>query len=194
MGIRAPASTIDTAIYMGNDPKSIVALHIENPETWTPEDAHLLGSLTYLLEMRYTDILREEMSGVYGSSIDINLVKVPFEHYQLDLYIPCSPDNTDKLTQAALDEIRRIQKEGAKEEDVMKVREAQRREMEKELKENDSWMGNLIEVYRYNDPGRITQYLERINSITSESLKQAANKIILDNYVRVVLYPVGMKK
>jgi len=194
MGIRAPASTVDTAVYMGNDPKSIVALYIESPETWTPEEAHMFSSLTYLLEIRYVDILREEMSGVYGSGSDVRLVKVPFEHYELELYIPCSPDNTDKLTQAALDEIRRIQKEGVKEEDVLKIKEAQRREMEKGLKENNSWMGNLVEAYRYNDPGRITQMTERINSITSDELKRIANKISLDNYVRVVLYPEGMKK
>ena len=194
MGIRAPGATVDTAIYKGNDPKSIVALYIESPSPWTPEEAHLFGSLTYLLEMRYVDVLREEMSGVYGSDIDINLIRVPFEHYSVSLYIPCSPDNTDKLTQAALDEIRKIQKEGVKEEDIVKIREAQRREMEKGLKENNAWMGNLVEAYRYNDPGRITQATERINSVTSEELQRIANKISLDRYVRVVLYPEGSKK
>jgi zinc protease len=194
MGIRAPGSTIDKAVYKGNDPKSIVALYIESPEPWTPEEAHMVGSLSSLLDIRYLDILREEMSGVYGFDINLNLVKIPFEHYELTMYIPCSPDNVDKLTQAALDEIRRIQKEGAGDEDLTKVKEAERREKEKDLMENNPWMGNLVEVYRYNDPGRITRYMERINSITSDELKRIANKINLDKYVRVVLYPEGFSK
>ena len=80
----------------------------------------------------------------------LTLVKIPFEHFELTMYIPCSPDNVDKLTQAALDEIRRIQKEGASDEDIIKVKEAQRREKEKDLMENDPWMGNLVEAYRNN--------------------------------------------
>ncbi|MBN1415770.1 MAG: insulinase family protein [Bacteroidales bacterium] len=194
MGIRAPQSTVDTAIYMGNDPKSMVALYMEEAEPWTPEASHMFGSLNSLLDIRYIDILREEMSGVYGFELDINLVKVPYEHYELALYIPCSPENTDKLTQAALDEIRKIQKEGVSEEDVAKVREAERRQKERELKENNPWIGNLVEVYRYNDPGRISQYQERIDQITSETLKNTAEKINLNKYVRVVLYPEDQKK
>jgi zinc protease len=131
---------------------------------------------------------------VYGFNINLNLVKIPFEHYELGLYIPWSPENTDRLTQAALDEIRRIQKEGVAEEDILKVKEAQRREKEKELKENDAWMGQLVEIYRYNDPGRITQYMERINRISSEELQRVANMLNLDKFVRVVLYPEGFSK
>ena len=194
MGIRAPESSVDTALYKGNDPKSIVALYLESTESWTPEAAHMFSSLGSLLNIRYIDILREEMSGVYGFNINLNLVNVPFEHYELGLYIPCSPENTDKLTQAAIDEIRRIQREGVSDADVTKVKEAQRREKEKELKENNPWIRNLVEVYRYNDPGRITQCMERINQITSEELKKTANKINLDKYVRVVLYPEGETK
>jgi zinc protease len=194
MNIRAPEITVDKAIFKGNDPKSIVALFIESPAPWNPADDHIFWSLGRLLDIRYIDILREELSGVYGFNINLNLVKIPFEHYELGLYIPCSPENTDRLTQAALDEIRRIQKEGVAEEDILKVKEAQRREKEKELKENDAWMGQLVEIYRYNDPGRITQYMERINRISSEELQRVANMLNLDKFVRVVLYPEGFSK
>jgi len=189
MGIRAPVSVIDTAFYKGNDPKSIVAVYMESIATWTPEDAYMFDILRSLLRMRYIDVLREEMSGVYGFDIDLNLVKVPYEHYEFTLYIPCSPENVDKLTKAALNEIIKIQQEGVSKEDIIKVKETERRDKEREMKENGPWIGNLVEIYRNNDPGIITQYEERINRISSEEIQRIARKIDVNRYVRVVLYP-----
>jgi zinc protease len=116
-------------------------------------------------------------------------VKIPYNHLEITLNIPCSPENTEKLTRAALDEISNIQKNGVTDEYVNKVKEAQRRDWEKNLKENGFWMGALLDVYRLNDPGMITQHNDRINSITSVSLQAAAKKIDMKTYVRVVLYP-----
>jgi zinc protease len=189
MGIRAPVSTIDTALYKGSDPKSIVALYMESSATWIPEDAYMFDVLKSLLQMRYIDVLREEMSGVYGFDIDLNLVKVPYEHYEFTLYIPCSPENTDKLTKAALNEIIKIQNEGVSNEDILKVKETERMEKQKEMKENGPWIGNLVEIYRNSDPGIITQYEERINRISSAEIQRIARKIDINRYVRVVLYP-----
>jgi zinc protease len=170
-----------------------VAMYFETPEAWDPLQDHIFESLAQLLNIRYIEKLREEMSGVYGMGIHINLVKIPYNHLEITLNIPCSPDNTEKLTKAALDEISNIQKNGVTDDYVNKVKEAQRRDWEKNLKENGFWMGALMDVYRLNDPGMITQYNDRINAITSASLQAAAKKIDLKNYVRVVLYPENKK-
>jgi zinc protease len=193
MGIRPPAKKTDKAIYMGSDPKSIIAMYFETQEPWDPLQDHLFESLAELLNIRYIEKLREEMSGVYGMGIRINLVKIPYNHLETTLNIPCSPENTEKLTQAALDEIKNIQKNGVTDEYVNKVKEAQRRDREKNLKENGFWISALMSVYRLNDPGMITQYNDRINAVTSASLQAAARKIDLKNYVRVVLYPEKKK-
>jgi len=189
MGIRAPLKKTDKSIYMGSDPKSLVAMYFEIPEPWDPMQDHIFESLAQLLNIRYIEKLREEMSGVYGMGIRINLVKIPFNHLAISLNIPCSPENTEKLTQAALEEISLIQKNGATDEYVNKVKEAQRRDWEKNLKENGFWMQALMDVYRLNDPGMITQHNDRVNAITSANLQEAAKKIDLKKYVRVVLYP-----
>jgi zinc protease len=129
------------------------------------------------------------MSGIYGMGVNVRLIKIPYPHMEASIMIPCSPQNTDKLTKAALDEILRIQKEGVSPEDLNKVKEAQRREMERNLKENNYWIGQLVDAYRLDDPGLITQYADRIDAVTSERLQAVASKINLKKYVRVVLYP-----
>jgi zinc protease len=189
MGIRAPDKKVDKAIYRGSDPKSFVGMYFETPEPWDPMEDHIFESLAQLLNIRYIEVLREQMSGVYGAGISINLAKIPFAHLETSISIPCSPSNVEALTRAALSEIVNIRKNGVSSDYINKIREAQRREWEKNLKENSFWVSRLIDVYRYNDPGLITSYSDRINAITSESLREAAGKIDLKKYVRVVLYP-----
>ena len=142
-----------------------------------------------MLDIRYTDVLREQMSGIYGMGVSVKLVKIPYNHLEVSIMIPCSPQNTDALTKAAIAEIVKVQKDGVTPEDLNKVKEAQRREMDNSLKENNFWVGQLVDVYRLNYPGLITEYSSRIESVTSEKLKEAANKIDLEKYIRVVLYP-----
>jgi zinc protease len=194
LGIRPPAKKTDKSVYMGSDPKSIVAVYFETLEPWDALQDHIFESLAQLLNIRYIEKLREEMSGVYGMGVRINLAKIPYPHLEISMNIPCSPDNTEKLTKAAFDEIRNIQKNGVSEDYINKVKEAQRRDREKQLRENGFWIGTLMNIYRYNDPGEITQYNERINAVTSANLQAAANKIDLKKYVRVVLYPEAQKQ
>jgi len=189
MGIRPPAKKTDISVFKGKDPKSRVGLYFETIEPWDPMETHIFESLGQLLTIRYTDVLREEMSGVYSTGASIDLVRIPYSHVVVNIIIPCSPDNTEVLTKAAINEIRKIQKNGVTPEDLVKVKEAQRRDLEKNLKENSYWIGQLVDVYRLDDPGLITQYASRIDSVTSERLQEAARKIDLKKYVRVVLYP-----
>jgi zinc protease len=189
LGIRPPAKKTDKAVYKGKDPKSIVAIYSERDRTWDPEKSHVFASLGQLLDIRYVDVLREEMSGIYGMGVRISLVRIPYQHLETSIYIPCSPENADKLTKAALDEIRKIQKEGVNPEDLNKVKEGQRRDLEKNLRENSYWAGQLMDVYRHGDPGIVTRVGERINALSSEQLREAAREVNLDTYVRVILYP-----
>jgi zinc protease len=189
MGIRPPAKKTDLPVYKGSDPKSRVGLYFETIEPYDPLEDHIFESLGQLLSIRYLDVLREEMSGVYSIGANCDLVRMPYTHTALNIIIPCSPDNVDKLTEAALNEIRLIQKKGVTPEDLVKVKEAQRRDLERNLKENGYWIGQLTEVYRYNDPGLITQNSNQIEAVTSEKLQEAAKKIDLNKYVRVVLLP-----
>jgi zinc protease len=189
MGIRAPETKVDLPVYKGKDPKSFVAFYAEGNEPWDPIESHMFGSLGQLLNIRYNDVLREQMSGIYGMGVDVGLVKIPFEHWEISIIIPCSPENTDILTKASIDEINKIREEGVTAEDLTKVKESQRRELEKNLKENSYWISQLVEAYRLNDPGLITQSAGRIEAVTSERLQEVAKKINLEKYVRVVLFP-----
>jgi zinc protease len=195
LGIRPPADKLDEKVFKGTDPKSFVIIYFEKEMPWNEDDDFLLSTLGSLLDRKYIEILREEMSGVYGIQTDAGMGKIPYERAYLKILFPCSPENVDSLTSAALKEIKKIQAEGAKEEDIQSEREIQRRNMEENLKTNGFWISSLQKIYRNNTSMDVLiHYDGMIKKITSEGLKRVANEYIdTGKYLRVVLFPVQSK-
>ncbi len=194
LGIRPPEKTLEKNIYKGTDPKSIVITYFETKKPWNEHDAFLFSIVGNILNREYLKILREEMSGVYSVQTKAIFSKIPYDHASLQILMPCSPDNTDSLTIAAFDEIRKIQEQGISNEDLKKEKEIQRRKIEKDSKTNSFWINSFQKNYRM---GTSFDYLlpneEIINSITSQDIQRVASEYInLDKYLKVVLYPETM--
>jgi zinc protease len=191
LNIRPPEGKVEEVIKKGMDPKSFVALYFDKEVEWNERDEYLLSTTGRILNRKYIEILREEMSGVYGISTNAGISKIPYSHAYLQIIFPCSPSNIDSLTNAALSEVKKIQEHGVSDEDLKKAREIQRREIEKNLKENRYWLNNLQQCYVYGIPfSRFTDYEKMIEGLSSDELQRVANEYIdLDEYVKVVLFP-----
>ncbi len=191
LGIRPPSGKVDTAIYKGSDPKSIVITYLEQEKPWNEQDAYLLSVLGEILDRKYIETLREEMSGVYGVQASAGMGKIPYDREYLQIYFPCSPENSDSLTQRALKEIKNIQKNGISNEEVKTSKEIDRRSFEENLKTNSYWINSLKEIYQnHTSTDLLVRYNEVIETITSDEIKRVANEYIdTKNYLRAVLYP-----
>jgi len=87
--------------------------------------------------------------------------------------------------------VARLQKEGPSVEDVQKVQEIERRELETSLKQNPYWLGSLQTVHMLGwDPLSIARREQRIALLTRDSLRTAfARYFPLDRYTAVSLFP-----
>ncbi len=191
VGVRPPKGVVEESIKKGTDPKSMVNLTFTGDFAYSREEAYKLNSLVQALNIKLIEKIREEKSGVYGISAQASAEKYPYEHYSITIAYPCAPENVDDLTQAVFEEIENIRKNGPTAQDLQKVKEAQRREMETNLKENGFWLSNLQRYYfMKQDPSAIMEYEEIISALTTEELKETANQYFnMDRYVKVVLYP-----
>ncbi len=195
LGIRPPSGKVVENIYKGTDPKSQAILSFTKEMKYNEVDAFLFSQLAQHLNRKYYEILREEMSGVYGVRTNANLAQVPYQRATLSITIPCSPDNVDSLVNAAINEILSVRENGVNETDINKLREIYKRDKEKRLEENGFWLGNIKDCMMFNKDFSIIPSLDRMNLITSDALKRVANEYIdMDNYLKVVLYPESMKK
>ncbi|HEY6064490.1 MAG TPA: insulinase family protein, partial [Chitinophagaceae bacterium] len=191
LGIRPPAGKVDKVITRGADPKSVVNIIFTGPSAYNTTDAYALRSLGEVMDIKLVEQLREEKGGVYGVSAFGDMRKIPAGYSTFSISFPCAPENIDTLSKAAIDELKKIMKNGVTPEDLEKVKEQQKRKLEVELKQNQFWMSSLYDAYYMgNSPAEILNKQKQTESLTSKMIQDAAKKYInLTNYIRAVLKP-----
>jgi zinc protease len=191
LGIRPPSGVVDEKVYKGTDPKSMVNIIFNGEFEYDRKEAYELNALVQALNIKLIEEIREKKSGVYSIGASANPSKYPYEHYSIRIGFPCAPENVEDLTEAVFAEVKKMKENGPTEEDLKKVKETQRRDMETNLKENRYWLRTLQQAYFLDqDPTKVLDYEESIESLTAEGLKEVANKYFnFDSYVRVVLLP-----
>ncbi len=164
-------------IKKGIEPKSSVRLIFHGDAKWSTEERFALRSAVDVLRIRLRELLREDKGGVYGVSVFGDLSRRPRETFSCGVAFACSPDNVADLTQAALEEIKRLQTNGPNKDNLEKVRETLLRNYEKGLKEDGFWLSNLI-FYRENDLPftGILKLPDRAQALTARKVQDAVRK------------------
>lgn len=192
LGIRPPAGKVDKAVKKGTEPQSNVVI-IYTGELEDDKDAYFIDAFGEVLANKLIESLREEKGGTYSPRASASTSKYPAPRYTLQMTFSCGPENVDSLTQAAVKELKAIQEQGVSKEDLNKVQEAQRRQLENNLKENSYWLNGLRQVYYRDLPiERLTEKvrLERIENLNSGAIQRVANKYFdAETFIRVALFP-----
>ncbi|MBN1117931.1 MAG: insulinase family protein [Bacteroidales bacterium] len=190
LGIRPPSDKTIAKVYKGSDPKSQVMLNFHKEAEYNLKDDFLLKEFGEILNRKYYEILREEMSGVYTVGSSAGMQRIPYEKATMSIMIPCSPENVDSLVAVAFREIIKIRNNGVSDDEINKSKEIYKREKEKNLEKNAYWLAAIKNAARFDmDFSRIASF-EFMNLIKSEEIQRVANEYIdLDNYIQVVLYP-----
>jgi zinc protease len=110
---------------------------------------------------------------------------------KLGIMIPCAPDNVDKLTKAALEEIDRIKTKGLTQDEIIKEKETEIRTFEKEQKDNSAWLSKLESIYKNGeDETRVANTQKLVDLVTSENIQNFLKKYVdTGKFIKIVLYP-----
>ncbi|ANM31992.1 hypothetical protein ABI59_00700 [Acidobacteria bacterium Mor1] len=191
VGVSTPKGVVDFEVRKGLEPKSSVRITFNGDAEYSFKESHGLRSLAEAMQIRLREILREDMGGTYGVSVRGSISRRPQQRYSVTVSFGCAPENVEAMTRAVFAEVDRMRTEGVGQEYVDKVKEAQIRGRETQLKENGFWLGNLDYYYTYgDDPRWILKYDELVQSVTAERMKQMALRYLdKENYVQGVLYP-----
>ena len=190
-GLAFPRTPQSARVEKGVEPKSQTALTFFADTGLQEMEMYQARAAASVLRSRLRDLLREELSGTYGASVGYS-DQAPLRGYgTTSISFGSAPDSVDKLEKAALGEVARLQKEGPSAEDVQKVQEIERRELETSLKQNPYWLGSLQLVHMLGwDPLTIARREQRIALLTRDSLRAAFVRYFpLDRYTAVSLYP-----
>ncbi len=193
-GVRPVKGVVSRTISRGKEPQSLISLTFTGNAKYTPQEDMAFQAMLEVLNIRITEKLREEMSGIYGGGFYGSIVRRPYEHYNISGSMPCGPENVDKLTAALMGLITDLQQKGP-DKDLDKVKEAWRKQHRVNLQNNEFLLSYLSGAWiDRNDPEELLQYEKMIDALSATAVQAAAKKYLNKaNYVKVVLYPENAK-
>ena len=186
-----PGKIVRETVRAGREPRSQTAIHFFADTGLDEMETHRARAAAQVLQMRLRDILREELGGTYSVGVGYS-DNAPVRGYGFtSVQFGSSPENADKLTQAVLAEVERLQREGPSDTDVNVVKETEKNELQTSFRQNGYWMNSLQAMHLLGrDPLRITQRLARAESLTQQNIHDALRKYFpLDRYTVVTMMP-----
>ena len=191
IGVKWARGPVTKIVVAGTEPKSFVSLTSVGDDTYTLDGARDAEILTKVLEIRLREILREDMGGVYGVSVNAALQREPRARRELEITFGCDPKNTDKLRAAVFAELARIGKDGIADEYLAKIREQLKREHETSLKDNHWWIEQIHAAYWSGlEFAALTDLNAELARATSANVAAAARRFFdPKHYILGVLRP-----
>ncbi len=153
---------------------------------------NLMMSLTkQILDIIYTEEIREKEGGTYGVGTSGTITKVPKESARLLIMFQTDPDKREHLTKMAVDLLDKFAEEGPRQKDLDKVREYMLKKYAENQKENAYW-ASLLQGSITADYEGYKDYEKTLNSITPDDLKKFVKKLLKQgNEIEVSM--VGME-
>ena len=170
-------------------PQSTAVLVYHVPMAFTQANQAALDAISYILEMRYTATLREEIGGTYGASAPSNLSDLPEGIGMVQVVFQCDPEKREILVKTAKEQFAELALNGpTKEEFDMTVLNLKKNVPEKRL--NNSYWQSLVKSYILLPVEVDKAYEDAVNNLTADDVKAAAAALVNSgNLVEFVQIP-----
>jgi len=146
-------------------PKTHVNIRYENDSHYNQKNQLMLNVLRGILDLRYTETVREEEGGSYGVSVNSNFSQYPSGKATLMMSFDCEPQRANELKAIIYREIDKIAENGPTADDFQKTIKNILKDREQHREHNPFWMEAL---YNY--------YFRGINTVDKENYE-----LILEN-------------
>jgi len=186
-----PDGITEAIVHKGTEPKSSVAILMDESFDFTAENRLKMSMLMKILNIRMRESMREDQGGVYGVRARPNMSKYPKEEINIMVSWGCAPENAENLAQTVLFEMDTLRTNGPNEINLAKAKETTIRDFESNFEKNNYWLNKIKNAY-YNgeDIYSLQDLKTKIGSITSEDLKEMAIQYFNnDHYLKVILMP-----
>ncbi|MCR5407784.1 MAG: insulinase family protein [Bacteroidales bacterium] len=183
-GIHDDVFTVDM-----QTPKSTVlqVYHADVSYTYAKDAA--MDAIGYILDMRYTESLREDEGGTYGASAIANFGRRPKNDAMIQVYFDCKPALCDKLRELAVKGLQDLAQKGPTDEEVNMAKLNLLKNLPESRQQNRWWL-NSIETYLTYGEDRNAEYEAGVNALDKEIIKETVSEILgSGNFVDLVMKP-----
>jgi zinc protease len=155
---------------------------------FTRKNQLTLQTLSDVMDIVYTEKIREDEGGTYGVGVNANLSQCPKQAFMFLIGFETNKDMYEKLIGIAIAELQNVADNGPRPEDLKKVKEFLVKKHAEDLESNRYWMNSIVTMdqYGYNP---MQDYNDIINGITSDDVANMAKTVLKDYMKEVVQIP-----
>lgn len=177
--IRQPEGIVAKEITMQlTIPKSTVFLAFAEEMKYVPENYLGLEVIKGILDIVYTEKVREDEGGTYGVGVSLSAQKRPSQLGEAMITFDCDPARANDLKAIIYKELENIMKNGPSKENLDKSVNNILKTREENKLHNAYWMGTISRFYSFginsNDP---ENYEDILRSFTVKDIKRISGKM-----------------
>jgi len=155
----------------------------------TVENRLTLSSLNYILQMLYTDTLREEEGGTYGAGVQTDYNRVPLPECVLYVVFDTNKDQAPTLENLAKKGMKEMAENGPSDDYFGRTLEYFKAQLPQKRISNGYWLEDLQGYYRFGE-NKDVEMEAAINSLTKEKISALAKQLVESgNFTTVVMSP-----
>ena len=158
-------------------PTATIVFLYSGKAPYTLKNDILLSFATQVLDMVYTEEVREKEGGTYGVNCYGDLQKYPKEQLLMQIVFQTDPAKKDKLAGIVVDELKKLAAEGPSDVHLQKVKEYMLKKYADNQKENGYWMNNLNDYFYYG-MDMTEGYTDIVNSITAKDIQKFVSDLL----------------
>lgn len=144
-----------------------------------------------ILDLRYTENIREKEGGTYGVGVEAGSIREPYSNYSMTTSFDCDPAKANHLKSLIYAEIDKIMKEAPTQEEMNKIISNMKKNREQSKNHNGYWMNVIYGYYvngvNSNDPKNFDNI---INKLTPKDIQKFARALFKDaDIVDIIFKP-----
>ena len=191
-GVRIPKGRIEDifAVDMQTPMSTVVQIHSAYLP-YTAERKAALDAISYILDIRYTNSLREDEGGTYGASTNVGFSRRPEERVMCQVVFACRPSLCDKLRSLAIDGINDLAANGPTDEELTSAVLNLKKNLPERRLTNSYWQ-SAIESYQLYGHNVDVENEAAINALTKEKIQAVLQEVLSQgNLIEVVQKPAN---
>ena len=157
-------------------PRALVNFSYITPMKPNLHNTLTVSMLDQLMDMLYTETVREDEGGAYGVPVNGKISDYPTKMASITISLVTAPEKRERMTEIIYKGIDEMVENGPKQEDLQKVREYMLRSHAERLKTNSYWMARMIDYALWNKEW-VGPYEKTLNAITASDIQKMAKKI-----------------
>lgn len=180
LGMNQPEGTVRKEIPIPlTVPKATVVISYSADARFDPAGNLKMDVLKGILDLVYTEKVREEQGGTYGVSISASSEKRPSEKASLLVAFECDPERAPELKQIIYTELDAIAKNGPRQLDLDKTVSNLIKSREETSQHNSYW-ANTVRTYYLTgiDMNDDRNFAAILNKLTVKDMKKAVKKFL----------------